>query len=439
MRALFPRLDLPPDARRTFRFHLAYAILDAVCGGILLNAPIVALREIQGENWHLPLRDVCVGVGMLASLYLGSRMAPRRKMPFVFLPGVLAGLSSLGIVSALAADSAFWFLMFFGIGGMFEITTRPAIAAILRENYPVAVRGCATATVRQWSSLAFMFAIVASAYLLQCAGAWAKIVAGGEILFSAVVGIAGFVCFRKIPICEHPLPPPSGFRLDVWKNVSEAMAVINRDARFRRYLLGCFLEGFFGMLYLPLIPALLKTTLQFDYVWCALFTHGIPTLAAFLLTGLLGRWFDRANPWISWAWVRFAFGLDALLLAATPWGVTWLPALAFGFPILGRLLRGGVQGGWWVLWWQIGITHFAPPGDDTSRYAGIMTFLNGVIKISAASAGIALTWMQFQPVTLLWVGGAGVMATGVYSLSQAARDRREKRPETFAAFEAQYK
>ena len=41
------------------------------------------------------------------------------------------------------------------------------------------------------------------------------------------------------------------------------------------------------------------------------------------------------------------------------------------------MLRGSVQGGWWVLWWQIGVTHFAPPGQDTSRYMGIMVFLNG--------------------------------------------------------------
>ena len=438
MRALFPRLDLPPDAQRTFRFHLAYALLDAACGGVLLNAPFVALREIQGENWHLPLRDGCVGVGMLASLYLGSWMAPRCKMPFVFLPGILAGLSSIGMVLALGVGSAFWFLMFFGIGGMFEITTRPAIAAILRENYPVAERGRATATVRQWSSLSFMIAIVASAYVLQCAGEQAKIVAGVEILFAAAVGVAGFFCFRRIPLREHVPPAQSAFRLDVWKNVREVVDVMIRDARFRRYLLGCFMEGFFGMLYLPLIPALLRTTLQFDYVWCALFLHGIPTLAAFLLTGLLGRWFDQANPWVSWAWVRFAFGLDALLLAATPWAATWLPAIVFCFPVLGRLLRGGVQGGWWILWWQIGITHFAPPGDDTSRYAGIMTFLNGVIKIAASAAGMALTWMQVQPVTLLWIGGAGVIATGVYSLCQAARDRKEHRPETFSAFEAQF-
>lgn len=76
-RWLFPQLGLTGDVRRTFRFHRAYALLDAVCGGVLLNVPFVALREIGGQNWQLPLRDGCAGVGMLASLYLGGWMAAR--------------------------------------------------------------------------------------------------------------------------------------------------------------------------------------------------------------------------------------------------------------------------------------------------------------------------------------------------------------------------
>ena len=63
----------------------------------------------------------------------------------------------------------------------------------------------------------------------------------------------------------------------------------------------------------------------------------------------------------------------------------------FVLPLLGRVLRGSVQGGWWVLWWQIGVTHFAPPGEDTSRYMGIMVFLNGASQIAASLAGMALT------------------------------------------------
>jgi hypothetical protein len=105
---------------------------------------------------------------------------------------------------------------------------------------------------------------------------------------------------------------------------------------------------------------------------------------------------------------------------------------------LGRVLRGSVQGGQWLLWWQIGVTHFAPPGEDTSRYLGIMAFLNGLLRLLASAAGMILASRGVSPATLLTVGGLGVLGSGVYSLAQAARERREHQPETMAEFEGRF-
>ncbi len=44
--------DSPRNARRMFRLHLAYALLDAAAGGILLNAPRVAIKALQAANWQ---------------------------------------------------------------------------------------------------------------------------------------------------------------------------------------------------------------------------------------------------------------------------------------------------------------------------------------------------------------------------------------------------
>ncbi len=96
----FQAPDLPAEARRTFRFHLAYALLDAAAGGILLNAPLVALKALSAQTWHLPLRELYSGVGMLATLYLGNWMAPRLKMPFVFLPGVACAICAMSMATA---------------------------------------------------------------------------------------------------------------------------------------------------------------------------------------------------------------------------------------------------------------------------------------------------------------------------------------------------
>jgi len=252
IRHFFRGPGLSGNAGRTFRFHLAYAVLDAATGGILLNAPLVAIKAFEAANWHLPLRGLYSGVGMIAALYLGCWMAQRRKMPFVFIPGVLAAVSVL------------------------------------------------------------------------------------------------------------------------------------------------------------------------------------------VMAGALGHLIDRSNPWVSWAWIRLVWGLDALILAATPFYETLFPPALVILPVLGRILRGSVQGGWWIMWWQIGVTHFAPPGENTSRYMGIMVFLNGVIRFGASAAGMALAAMAVPPGALLIIGGLGVIFSGIYSFWQAAAERRERRAETMTEFEHQF-
>jgi hypothetical protein len=448
---LFRWPDLSGNAARTFRFHLAYGMLDGAAGGILLNAPIVAIKAFQAANWHLPLREFFSGVGMITALYLGSWMATRPKMPFVFIPGVLAGMSCLTM--ATATGSALWFLALLGVGAMFEIVTRPAIAAVLRTNYPVEHRGHAAGEVRKWSSLSFVVSSLASALILQLAAGQAKAATGlasliapwsphrtAQVLMvlAGLVSLAALACFCRIRIDEDLHHRHQDLKPDVGNTFRHAIAVVVRDRRYRRYLFGCLADGFFQMLYFPLIWAFLSRDLGFGYLSCSALMHAVPALAAFLATGALGHLIDRSSPWISWAWIRFAWGLDALILAATPYGATVFAPAIFLLPLLGRVVRGSVQGGWWIMWWQIGVTHFAPPGEDTSRYMGIMVFLNGAIRLLASAAGMLLAGMAVSPRTLLIVGGSGVILSGFYSLYQAARERRQHQPETITAFERQF-
>jgi MFS family permease len=448
--------ELSGNAARTFRLHIIYALLDAAAGGILLNAPLIAIKSFQAANWHLPLREFYSGIGMIAALYLGSRMASRPKMPFVFIPGVVAGTCCLTM--AAASGNPFWFLTLLGVAAMFEIVTRPAVAAIVRANYPVEHRGHATGEVRKWSSLCFLTSSITSAIVLHLAAKYLAVPDHGAMagwgnqvlrwsaghvaqilmVLAGLLSLTSFACFRKIHVDESLGPHEDAGTPELRRSFREAFAVLVRDVRYRRYLIGCFLDGFFQMLYFPLIWAFLSRDLKFGYIGCSALMHALPALAAFVATGALGSLFDRSNPWISWACVRFAWGLDALLLAATPLVALVFPPARILLPIGGRILRGTVQGGWWILWWQIGVTHFAPPGGNTSRYMGIMVFLNGTIRLSASAAGMALAAMAVSPRTLLLLGGIGVILSGVYSIYHAVWDRKQHHPETIAEFERQF-
>ena len=432
----FFRVDLPPAARRTYHFHLAYALFDAAAGGILLNAPNVALKLMAAGNWQLFLRETYSGIGTLLAVYLGGWMAERRKLPFVIVPGMACGLLTLAMVGAVS--HSFLFLTLLGVGAMCELATRPATASILRLNYPVSDRGRATGEVRKWSSLMFMASSLSSAALLQTASGETVVPSVQALLvLASVLSLAGFLCFARIRVNEDVAQCRSDFRPEVFAQFRAAWQIVAGNARYRRYLTACFFDGFCGALYLPAIWALLKA-LQYDYVGSAALMHVVPALTAFLATGWLGRWFDHANPWWAWAWIRFAWGLDALLLALTPFAAPYVPPAVLVLPLLGRILRGSVQGGQWVMWWQIGVTHFAPPGTDTSRYLGIMALLNGTVRLIASAAGMALMWWHVAPTTLLAVGGLGIIAVGLYSLVESRAERHQANLATIAAFEAQF-
>ncbi len=445
---------LSGNARRTFRLHLGYALLDATAGGILLNAPIVAIKAFQAANWHLPLRELFAGIGMIASLYLGVRMARRAKMPFVFIPGVLAGLCSVSM--AAATGSAFWFLTLLGFGAMLEIVARPAVTSILRINYPVNHRGHATGEVRKWSSLAFVVSSVLSAWMLHWGAGHAHSAIVAEpalrvgvglqwsadhmaqilMVLAGLLNLASFFCFRQIRVEEDLSIRRRDLPRGIGSSFREALSVLTAgNGRFRRYLLGCFLDGFCQMLYLPLIWAFLSRDLGFGYVGCSVLMHAVPALAAFAATGALGRVLDRTNPWISWSWIRGLWGLDAILLAATPVCAAVFPPALVALPVLGRLLRGSVQGASWIMWWQVGVTYFAPPGEDTSRYMGVMVFLNGAVRLLASAAGMGLAALSVPPGVLLIAGGVGVVLSGAYSLWQASWERQHRGPETMTEFE----
>ena len=427
-------LSLPPIARQTLRLHLAYGVLDAIAGGIVANAPVVALKEMGAPDWQLGLNLTLSGIGMLFTLYLSSWMATRPKMPFVFVPGLACATATATMT--LAGDS-FWFLFLGGLGLAFSSISRPAIAAVLRVNYPATDRGAATGEVRRWSSLAYLLAFLGSAMLLDRVAADPMPVVRCQFALAGGLSLVSYLCFRRIRVQEDAAQLTSDLSPRIVESLGASLQVLRTDARFRCYLLSGFLYGFSALIYVSYIPAFLVEGLHYSYIQCALLIEVIPSIAAFLTTGLLGRWVDRCNPWSAWAGIRILWGLDPLILAVTSLCARWLPGASAILPALARVSRGSVQGASWILWWQVGVNHFARPGADTSRYLGLLVFLNGIMRMTAPACGAWILSVPGSSRTVLFlVGGVGVILSGLHALWRARIERGNQRFATMADFEA---
>ncbi len=431
--SFFSGPELPEACRRNFRFHLVFALLDAAAAGILSNGGIMAVRGLDAEDWHLGLRLSLSSAGMFATLPLGHWMAQRRKMPFVVVPGTAFAACSL---AAALTSQPFSFLVLLGLGSIFEVASRPAVAAVIRAVYPATHRGTVTGAIRKWSSLVFLLSILCSAAVLSRWAHQALLVIRVQMLCAGALSLGSFVAFRAMNIANRDEPRPQPQERPVG-TLRETGRILRCDGRFRRYLASSFLFGFCGLLYAPYVAAFLVRDLSLSYLPASVFLHVIPSVASFAATGWIGRRIDQVNPWTAWKWVRLGWGLDPLLLAMAATTGTIVPGALLGLPIVGRLSRGMSMGGSWILWWRIGINHFAPPGADTSRYMGIFTFMNGVMRLSAP---LLAAWLLVHLTRsgVLLIGAIGVLLSAFHAGWEARRERRLEHPTTMADFEAMH-
>ena len=80
------------------------------------------------------------------------------------------------------------------------------------------------------------------------------------MVLAGLLSLASFLCFRQIRVDEDASVHRNGPQPKIGSVFRDALDVIAaRNGRFRRYLLGCFLDGFCQMLYYPLIWAFLSS------------------------------------------------------------------------------------------------------------------------------------------------------------------------------------
>jgi MFS family permease len=425
--ACFHGPALPAECQHTYRRHLAYAVLDAVAAGILANAPLMALKGMGSPDWQMALNLTISSIGMFLVLYLGGVMAPRAKMPFVVVPGI--AYAGTCILMALT-NNVLLFLVLSGIGTLLETVARPAITAVIRLNYPATHRGAATGEIRRWHSIVFLATSLLSAWAMDFAGSGSSWMIKSQMILAGVVSVLSFLIFRAIRVNERPTESAAPGHLQPF---AEAWQILRRDARFRRYLGIGFLYAFGAMVYVSFLPVLFGRQLRFSYLMSSFLIHILPGVLAFAATGAIGRWIDRVNPWKAWAIIRLGWGLDPVILAATLLaGPHTTGALALS--VAARVSRGVVMGGSWILWWQVGVNHFAPPGGDTTRYLGMVLFINGLARLFGPITG---AWLLTTGslAAALWVGGAIVLLSALLSLLEYRRERGADRFATMAEFE----
>ena len=411
--------DLPPESRRAFRFHMAYAVLDAVNDGILANTPLMAVKAMAASDAQLQIPLVTSSLGFLASVFMGVAMATRHKKPFIVVPGLLSAMAMLGMASS---SSAVLFLCASGLVSIFEFAMRPAVPSILRIVYPNYSRSHVAGTLRQYASIVFLASSLLFASLLTASGQQIHTMIRVELMMAGLVSLSAYLCFQRLPdrgdgSAAEALPTdaPSG---RPWreKYAQISMAPL-RDARFRRFLSILFIFNCGNLFYMGIVPSYFANDLKFGYVSATLFIHVIPAVAGFLLGGRFTAWFDRTSVWRSYGLVLLFWGADPTLLAIAPF---LLPVV-----VLARILRGPATVGSMVLAVYTGVHRFAKPGPDTSCYMSALFLVNGFARlVSPSLSAFAVGYLGHRGILL--TGGLATLTASALFFREASRFAREE-------------
>jgi MFS family permease len=421
---------IPPECRETYWRHRRFAVCDALAAGILANTPVMALKSLASQDWQLAIQLPISSVGMFLVLYLSGIMARRNPMPFAVVPGLAYGVTSLAMAFT---GNPLWFLILGGVGTLLETISRPAVTAILRLNYPAAHRGAITGRIRQWHLCTFLAAGSGAAWLLdQFKGSQLAMIQW-QLVLAGIASLVAFLCFQTIRVQAGKPPSQAAAASEAAVPFGPAWQILRRDPRFRAYLIVGFLYAAGGLIYVAYVPVIFHR-LQLGYFASALLLNTLPTMLSVLTTSRLGAWMDRVNSWRAWAVIRLGWGLDALLLAAA------IPLAAISFPlailliILGRCCRGTVMGSSWILWWQVGVNHFAPP-PETARYLGLILFVNGLARLAGPALGAALLQGHCPLAIIFGLGGLLVILSAWLSRTRELAERRHSHLQTVATFE----
>jgi hypothetical protein len=394
---------------------------------MLANGPTIGIKALSAADWHLALPMSLSGIGLFLTLALGVWMARRPKLPFVVVPGFASCAACLGM--ALAPEPlAFLFLL--GLFNLLDSISRPALAVIIRLNYPAESRGWVTGRLRRLSAGTFLLAALATGWVLDRAGSWPVIQAA--LATAAALQTLAHLAFSRI----HVRPESRGeadadaFARGGWSPLVGALAAVGGDRRFLRYLWGSVIFQFGNLMYEPIVRAFLSTELHFNYTQCVFIADVLPSTFSLVTTPRLGAWLDRTNPLIAWSLIRLGWGIDPLLLALSP---IW-PAGAMAIAATARLIRGSVMNGSYILWWELGGNYFATRPELTSVYVGASFSVNGVQRMVGPPLG-AYVGSVLSRRAVLVIGGLMVLLAAYLARRQAEDEKVDGRYPTFADME----
>jgi hypothetical protein len=423
-------LNRHPRAAHTFRLDFVSMLFTGSVLACIQILDVIGAKAYGAGTFEIALIRSGMGMGMIASFLVATRVVHRRRVPFVTWPQAVSRclLLSLALLPWFPAGLVLpYFCLCAVAASALEHLTLPARLTLYRHNYPLDLRPLVASRVRQAQMLMILLvgaglgmAMDWNAVNPEGIGRWLESLVRGDLLprdtfirygvpVVAAISFAGIFLFARIREGARVDNIKESNRKSTLPGIREWVAVLAKNRSFLVFESAYFLFGFGNLMTVPLMVILITKPeygINASYFEAMLLQAVIWQLAILVAAPFMGRLVQRYNPLLLRGIFTLCFAVDLVLMYLGCATASIAPLY------IGKMIRGGTMAGGMLIW-ELGPMYFARGKEQAPTYIGIHTVLTGVRALISPWAGAALASAFTLGTTILIGAGMQVVAAAL--------------------------
>jgi hypothetical protein len=395
-----------PRASHTYRLDFSAMLFTGAVLACINMLDVIGAKAYGAGSFEVALIRSGMGLGMIASYWVATRIIHSRRVPFVIWPQAVSRilLASLLLIPWLPGE---WVLPFFCfcavLASALEHLNLPARLTLYRHNYPIEVRPLVASRVRQGQVVMLLLVGAGLGMLLDWNRAEPEglgrrladilprdLLPPGTLLWCgipivALLSFAGVFLFARIKEGAR-LKNAKGAAGKAAPGLREWAEVMKKNRSFLVFEIAYFLFGFGNLMTMPLLVILITKKeygIEASYFEAMLVQVVIWQVGIFVAAPFMARLVGSYNPILLRGLFTLFFAVDLVLVYAGYLHASLTP-LYIGKAIRGISMAGG------MLIWELGPMYFARNKEEVPTYVGIHTVLTGVRALVSPWVGASL-------------------------------------------------
>jgi hypothetical protein len=400
-------LSNDPRAGHTYRLDFSAMFFTGAVLACIQILDVIGAKAYGAGSFEIALIRSGMGLGMMASYWVATRVVFSRRVPYVTWPQALSRflLVSLVAVPWLPAGMVLPFFCLCAVGSSaLEHVTLPARLTLYRHNYPLRPRPLVASRVRQ-AQMGMLLLIGGGLGLAmdwnsahpEGLGQWMDSWVRGDLLPKdtllkfgvpaiALISFVGVILFSRIREGARVRNKKTASGENTLPGIKEWASALAGNKSFLMFEVAYFLFGFGNLMTVPLMVILITKPeygINASYFEAMLLQAVIWQLGIIVAAPFMGKLVQRFNPLLLRGVLTLSFAVDLCLMYMGFATQSILP-LYIGKGIRGFTMAGG------MLLWELGPMYFARDKEKAPTYIGIHTVLTGIRATISPWVGASL-------------------------------------------------